>query len=75
MDHRLLKFINDKDYLHVYIINTWRLLASIPNNILGGGGDVHFTSWTFSTSWKLNRKMNEKLKRSSFIYLFFYLLI
>ena len=47
MDHRLLKFINDKDYLHVYIINTWRLLASIPNNILGGGGDVHFTSWTF----------------------------
>ena len=34
-----------------------------------GGGGVHSTSCTFSTLWKLNRKMNKKLKRSSFIYL------
>ena len=36
----------------------------------GGGSDgnapVYSTSWTFSASCKLNRKMNEKLQRSSF---------
>ena len=36
---------------------------------------AHSTSWIFSASWKLNRKMNEKLRRSSFVYLFFFLLI
>ena len=36
---------------------------------------AHSTSWIFSASWKLNRKMNEKLQRSSFIYLFLFLLI
>ena len=36
---------------------------------------VHSTSWIFTTSWKLNKKMNEKLQRSSFIYLSFFLLI
>ena len=36
---------------------------------------VHSTSWTFPAEWKLNRKMNEKLKRSNFIYIFLFLFI
>ena len=39
----------------------------IPNRNLGEGA-----SWTFSTLWKLNKKVNKKLKRSSFFYLFFF---
>ena len=40
-----------------------------------GNAPAHSTSWTFSASWKLNRKMNDELQRSSFIYLSFFLLI
>ena len=40
-----------------------------------GNAPAHSTSWTFSASWKLNRKMNDERQRSSFIYLSFFLLI
>ena len=46
------------------------MLQAVSSQSLGGGSDgnalVHSTSWTFSASWKLNKKMNEKLQRSSF---------
>ena len=51
--------------------------GSSRNSVGGSEGNApaHSTSWTFSASWKLNRKMNDKLQRSSFIYLSFFLLI
>ena len=50
----------------------------IPNRNLGeggGGGGGAGASWTFSTLWKLNKKVNKKLKRSSFFIFSFFLLI
>ena len=45
--------------------------TTVSSRSTGAGSDgnapVHSTSWTFSASWKLNKKMNEKLQRSSFL--------
>ena len=37
-----------------------------PSGGSDGNAPVHSTSWIFSASCKLNRKMNEKLQRPSF---------
>ena len=51
--------------------------GSLRSSVGGSEGNdpMHSTSWKFSALWKLNTKMNEKLQRSIFIYLFFFLLI
>ena len=37
-----------------------------PGGSSDGNAPEHFTSWTFSASWKLNKKMNENLQGSVF---------